>query len=268
MNNQPSVLLMGTKAGAVIALEKLIESNFFIKGVVVPADYDSSWQSKPTLEERAKQNGIPVYFGQADVPLEKVDYVISYMYRHLVKDKLLKLAQKGAINFHPAPLPEFGGFAFYNLAIIEESPFYGCSCHHMDSSFDTGDIVKVRTFGINPGVETAYSLERKTQVEMLKLFDDVIHFIKNDNELPSIPQDKTRHRYLTRHEFEALKVISKSMSNSEIQKFARAFWYPPYTSAIMLSEANEKVSIVPECVLKELALLLHRKDFEYLRASI
>ena len=111
------------------------------------------------------------------------------------------MARKSAINFHPAPLPEFGGFAFYNLAILEEKTSYGCTCHHMDSSFDTGDIVKVRTFPMNYETDTALSLERKTQKEMLLLFDEIIDLI-NDKSLPSVPQDPKKHRYYSLEQFE------------------------------------------------------------------
>ncbi len=96
-----------------------------------------------------------------------MDFVISYMYRHLVKGDVIAMAKQAAVNFHAGPLPAYGGWAFYNVAILENASEYGCTCHYMDEGFDTGPIFKVRNFPINTSLETACSLERKTQREMI-----------------------------------------------------------------------------------------------------
>ena len=59
------------------------------------------------------------------------------------------------------------------VAILEDSPEYGCTCHIMDENFDSGPLVKVRRFAINPREETALSLE-KSSTEMILLFREVI----------------------------------------------------------------------------------------------
>ena len=115
----PSAVLLASKPASAIVLQKLIKANWDVRCVVIPARYDQSWMSSPSLEEVAIFHKIPVKSSQYDVPYDKVDFVISYMYRNLVKSEIIQLALKAALNFHPAPLPEFGGFAFYNVAIIE-----------------------------------------------------------------------------------------------------------------------------------------------------
>ena len=262
---KPSVILLASKPGSALVLKKMLNAGWEVRCVVVPPKYDQSWMPSPSLEDVAAANKIPVKYNQYDVPLEKVDYVISYMYRNLVKSELIQRASLAALNFHPAPLPEFGGFAFYNVAIIEGSAKYGATCHHLDNGFDTGDLVKVRYFPINAEMETALTLERQTQLEMLLLFDEFMELAENDKPLPRIPQDPKRHRYLKLEEFERLKIIDASMPNDEIQKIARAFWFPPYNCAYLKLADDKKVQIIPDQVLDSVGEVLHANDYSRLK---
>jgi len=154
---------MGSKPGGIVALDILIKRKWNIL-YVVPSVVDSvSWISDINLDEFSYDNKL-VNLKQDEIPIDtEVDYVISYMYRNKVKLATLNMARKAALNFHAGPLPEYGGWAFYNLAILENSFEYGCTCHYMDENFDTGPLLKVRRFPIDPKKETAYSLEKKAQ---------------------------------------------------------------------------------------------------------
>jgi len=265
---KPSVLLLGSKPGAVAALSVLLERGWNVKGVVTSLKYNYSWLPSPTLDVFAADNNIPVMTTQAMVDLpEKVDFVISYMFRYRVKPEILALARRGAMNFHPAPLPEFGGWAFYNMAILEDSPEYGCTCHYMDDGFDTGPLFKVRRFPIDASRETAWSLERKTQKEMIDLFWEFCEAAESSENLPIEPQDASKMRYLTHEEFDALKQIDPSSDAETIQRQARAFWYPPYLCAY-LKVGAATIEVVPEIVKEELASIIHRDDHEALASPV
>jgi hypothetical protein len=82
-----SVLFLATKPASVLILKKMLSVGWEIKEVVIPRTYDQSWMPRPTLEEFAMQSSIPIFFSQKDVNIKEVDYVISYMYRNLVKEK-------------------------------------------------------------------------------------------------------------------------------------------------------------------------------------
>ena len=45
------------------------------------------------------------------------------------------------INFHPAPLPNYGGrnSAYYSL--LNEENYFGATIHYMNEKFDGGDII-------------------------------------------------------------------------------------------------------------------------------
>src|SRR3954469_5520464 len=260
--DRPSVTLLGAKPASVVALSILLERGWRVAYVVIPHGFDLSWYGGETLAERAADAGIPVVT-QPELPREPVDFVISYQFRHLVKPDVLALARRAALNFHAAPLPEFGGFAFYNVAILEGVTTYGCSCHHMDEDFDTGPLLEVRHFPIDPERETAYSLEARAQEEMLRLFADVCSLAESGAELPSEEQDRTRSRYFSRAQMEALKEIPPGADEQTVDRYARAFWYPPYECAYVVMNGH-RVDVVPEIAKQQLGRVLHAGDLDRL----
>ena len=251
-----SVIFMGSKPGSVVALSILLERGWKVKYVVTAPKFTHPWIAGPTLEDLGKAKGIEV-ITQDEIPRnEKVDFVISYMFRNLVKPDVLILARRAAINFHAAPLPEFGGWAFYNIAILENATEYGCTCHYMDKGFDTGPILKVRRFPIDALQETAFSLEQRAQEEMIRLFLDFCHISETRGTLPLEEQDKSKMRYLSRREFETLRKIPVDADEETINRYARAFWYPPYECAY-IEVGDAKVEVVPKIAKVQLAALLH-----------
>ncbi len=265
-DSKPSVILMGSKPGSVVALSILRERGWDIRCVAVTRSVAHPWVGGPDLEDAARAAGLPVVT-QAELPDDQaVDFVISYMFRYRVRPEVIRLAQRAALNFHAGPLPEFGGFAYYNVAILEDARQYGCTCHYMDEGFDTGPLLKVRRFPIHAAEETAYSLERKAQQEMIRLFLDFCRLAETQDELPVEQQDPSRMRYLTRREFEALKQIPPDASSETAQRIARAFWYPPYPCAYY-QRNGLKIEVVPEMVREELARHLHVDDLAELQAA-
>ena len=256
---------MGSKPGSVGALLSLVKNGFNIQAVVV-TEQDSEWLPTPSLREVATKLGFSVYDSQNQISGIKTDLLISYMYRDLVKEETLELARY-PINFHAGPLPNFGGWAFYNVAILEEQKEYGCTCHIMDKNFDTGPIVEVRKFSINPNNETAISLEKKSQKVMLKMFVDIIKRYKKDGDLNVVEQDKSTHRYMNKKQFSKLKIIPEDTNFAQADRIARAFWYPPYELAYFLTKRNIKIEMIPEVAKNDLAHHLHENDLKDLLDS-
>lgn len=265
---KPSVILLGSKPGSVAALSAMLKLGWDIKYVVVPRNYVIDWIDGPNLEEFAKSNNLNVLKSQKDIPKDiQVDLVISYMYRDLVKENVINLAKTAAVNFHAGPLPEFGGWAFYNIAILENATEYGCTCHYMDNGFDTGPLLKVSRFPIDASRETAWSLERKTQKDMIRLFGEFADMIEKGSILPIEIQDPEKMRYMNSAEFKKLKEIPKDADSEVIDRYARAFWYPPYECAYTMIN-NTKVEIIPEIAKSEVAKFLHKDDLSILNDAL
>lgn len=250
-------ILLGSKPGSVVALLLLIQRGWTVTEVVA-TPRQAIWLPGPSLFEVASALGIRTVTHQDQLKSKSADLVISYMYRSLVKPLT---ADRGrfAINFHAGPLPEFGGWAFYNLAILEGSSEYGCTCHIMDESFDTGPLVKVIRFKIDSSIETALSLEKKTQKQMVQLFDQVVANFERDNDFSLSPQPPDQMRYLDQLEFKKLKRIPDNASKIEADRIARAFWYPPYEVAYYESVNGTRIEVIPEIAKNDLAHSYHER---------
>jgi len=255
-----SAIILGSKPASVAALITLRNRGWEIKEVVASRS-QPDWLPCPSLYKLAQKFDIPVVEKQSELKATDVDLVISYMCRSLVKEPTLRRG-KYALNFHAGPLPEYGGWAFYNVAILENSEEYGCTCHVMDQGFDTGPLVKVRRFRINPVIETAYSLERKAQLEMLFLFEEIISIYESQGALPVVPQQFEKMRYMKAHEFSKLKEIPITATQEEVDRIARAFWYPPYEVAYLVTPSGVKLEVIPEIVKRDLAHRYHKDDLD------
>lgn len=264
--NNPSAILMGSKPGSVVALETMLDRGWDVPCVVASEGISHDWFDGPTLTEAARSAGIDVVH-QRDLSADmSVDFVISYMYRHLVKAETLELSRKAAVNFHPAPLPRFGGWAFYNVAILEDCKQYGVTCHHMDIGFDTGPLLKVKMFDVDCSQQTAVSLERESQQQMIALFCEFVLLAERGEALPKCAQDEANMRYMTKGEFAALKQIPETATPEEIDRIARAFWYPPYECAYVM-QGESRVEVVPELAKQQIAEAIQFGVYSDLRAA-
>ena len=230
-----NVILMGRKPGATTALEHLISKGIGIKFVVAPQAEDHA----ATLRDAALRYNIPVFSDDAEVyrmihaanPLvADIDLVISYLYWNKIKKPLIDLPALGCVNFHPAPLPEYKSRAGYNTAILDGKKEFGASAHFIDSEdFDSGPIISVKKFSIDPERETAHSLEKKTQEALLELFKEVMEVFLAGDEIAVRPNEGGL--YLTQKQLEKLKEINPEDSLEDINAKVRAFFFPPYSGA-------------------------------------
>ena len=190
--------------------------------------------------------------------LKDIDLVISYLFWKKIKKPLIELPKLGCINFHPAPLPDFRGVAPYSFGILEKTTFWGVSAHFVDESFDTGDIIKIKKFDIEPDIETAFSLEQKSQKVMFELFKEVMIGLLDKGSFPRKPQMSKGH-YFSKDYFEEIRKISSDDSLEEIKIKIRAFWYPPFDGAT-LSIKNKDFTLIDENILKEIAVNYNQKN--------
>jgi len=161
-------------------------------------------------------------------PPTGVDVVLSFLHPRLIREPLLSVGRLGCLNFHPAPLPDFRGVGGYNLAILEALEEWGVSCHFVDASLDTGDLVEVERFPIDREGATALSLDIDTQEWLAGLFERVVGRLLSGEELPRSPQGEGR--YVSQEEFERLRVIR---AGDDLERKLRAFWYPPHPGALV-----------------------------------
>ena len=188
--------------------------------------------------------------------LKNIDLVISYGFPKLIKNPLISIGKIGCINFHPAPLPEWRGMGgVFNIALYEEIKNWGVTCHFIDSTFDTGDIIKINQFPIDPHNNTLFTLIELCQSEVLKLFKEVIDAILEGKEIPRFPQQNGR--YISKKYFDEIRNINLDDSIENIDKKISSFWYPPYHGASIKIKEKE-YSLVNSEILKKIGDLVWR----------
>src|SRR4051794_25618631 len=141
------------------------------------------------------------------------DYIVSYLSRWLVPERLLNKARIAAINFHPAS-PAYPGIGCNNFALYEEAKEYGVTCHHMASQVDTGPIIAVKQFPVFH-TDNVVSLLSRTYDHQLVLFYEVMSFILEGKQLPAVNEQWTRKPF-SRKDLNDLGRISSEMSKEEI----------------------------------------------------
>ena len=191
------------KRSAARALDWLVAQGCEVAAVVA-AKPDRFTVEEQRLDLVAERHGLPLV---SDVelyeePPEDVDVVISFLFWKLIREPLVTLGRIGCLNFHPAPLPDLRGLGGYNVAVLEGLEEWGVSCHFVDEQFDTGDLVRVDRFPIDPDTATAFSLDIESQERLLSLFQRVLGQAIAGEELPRMPQGSGR--YVDADEFEQL----------------------------------------------------------------
>ncbi|HEX3277321.1 MAG TPA: formyltransferase family protein [Thermoleophilaceae bacterium] len=243
------VVFMGkSKRSAVRALDGLVERGAEVPAVVAP-EPDPALHESQRLDLAAQRLGLPlVSEGELyGAPPADVDVVVSFLFWNLIREPLLSLGSVGCLNFHPAPLPDYRGVGGYNVAILEGLPSWGVSCHLVDERFDTGDVVEIERFEIDPDAETAFSLDLKSQDHLLAVFQRVLDRALAGEPLPREPQGEGR--YLSREEFEELRVVR---AGDDLSRKLRAFWYPPWPGATIEVDGR-RLTLVDEQLLSQVA---------------
>ncbi|MGE8319956.1 MAG: methionyl-tRNA formyltransferase [Comamonas sp.] len=243
------VLFMGRKQVAADTLKTIAAMpNVEIVGVLT----DSHLENSPTAEF-ARAEGLEVL--DFDDALRRMkngemdfDFGVSVLYWRRLKEEFLTIPRLGVINFHPAPLPEYKGVAGYNLAILEGRTRWAVSAHYVDEKIDSGAIIEVLDFAIDPDSMLCTTLEKKSMQALRDLIDKTLHRVFASNALlESFPN--VGGRYVSRNEMEEMKKI---MPGDDVERKVRAFWFPPYEGAYVEMD-GKRFTLVSHDVLKSLS---------------
>ncbi|MBQ4284570.1 MAG: hypothetical protein IJB96_11675 [Lachnospira sp.] len=250
------MIFMGRKKYAAEMLQWTVDQGIEVALVCT----DSQFQNSPTML-KANELGIPVVsMEEAENYVNShpgdIDIVVSYLYWRKIHNPLIDGPKYGCINFHPAILPDWRGTAGYNIAILKKLPEWGATAHYVDKNFDTGSIIRVYKFNFDYRIETAQSLEKKTQNVQMDLYKSIILDILEKGKLSSTPQKKEDGVYISKKEMlEMMRIDLNNLENEDLDLKIRAFWFPPYDGAGF--EVNGKFYTL---VNNEILKTLHPKD--------
>ncbi len=160
-------------------LKALLEQNFEIQAVFTHVDNPNENIWFNSVAEMAAKHNIPVYAPedvnhpvwvgrlQAMAP----DFFFSFYYRDLLKEELLAIPSKGALNLHGSLLPKYRGRVPLNWALINGEKETGVTLHYMTAKADAGDIVAQKAFAINDN-DNACTLFGKAVEAATELLDE------------------------------------------------------------------------------------------------
>jgi len=264
------VIYMGKNKPSVNSgLRYLVDKGIHVEAVVAPPYDEDSCPSQQLICVAEKLNIPTATDGEIyDVlankkelnlkygyDLDQIDLVISFLFWKKIRKSLINLPTIACINFHPAPLPEFRGVCGYSYAIYEGLNYWGVSAHYVSEEIDKGDIIITKKFEIDPTLETAFSLEQRTQPILLDLFKDVIDTVGSGNELPRTAQGEGR--YISIADCDKFKIIKENNTRDEIERKIRAFWYPPYGGAA-IDIMGVNYTIVNDKILNDLGIIYRK----------
>lgn len=253
--------MLGRKPVSCAALEYMLERGVEVAGVVTPEPGDGELHGR-TLWETARSHGVPLideaelYAGLTGAPtplsekIGEVDLLICMFHQAKIREPVLGIGRIASVNFHPAPLPEYRGWGVYNQAILDDIAYWGAAAHHMDERFDAGDLVDQERFDVEMARETCYSLERRTQPALLRLFNRVLDVALRDGALPRTSQGKGRT--ITKADFLRQRVVAPGDDPALIERKIRAFWYPPHEGALV-EIGGKQFTILDNDMLRALA---------------
>ena len=246
------MIYMGRKKQSVELLKWTLEQGIEVVAVCT----DSQFENSPTAKY-AREVNIPVIsMEEAEEYVmshpKQIDLVVSYLYWRRIRKPLIEGPNYGCINFHPAILPDWKGCGGYNIAILKKLPQWGVTAHYVDETIDTGKIIRVNRFDFDYKTDTAQSLEKVTQDELMKLYKQIILEVKEKGRLETLDVDNSQGTYISRKQMNDMKKITdEDLESEDLDVKVRAFWFPPYDGAY-IERNGKKYTLVDKEILDTL----------------
>ena len=196
------IVFMGTASFSRHVLEKLLENNFNIIGVITQPDRYVGRKkilTMPEVKEVAIKHAIPVYQPQRikqdyqEIIDLKPDLIITAAYGQIVPEAILKTPRLGCINVHASLLPKYRGGAPVHYAIINGEKVTGVTIMYMAKKMDAGNIISQAKINISNQETTGELYERLSIVGADLLIETLPSIIEGNN--TSIEQDESLVTY-------------------------------------------------------------------------
>jgi len=157
---------------------------------------------------------------------EGIDLIIVASYDQIIRSRLLKLPNLGAINVHPSLLPRYRGPSPLQWSILKGEKETGVTIHFIDEGIDTGDIILQNKIDI-PDSITISGLRLLTNKLSEYMIVDVINMLVNGI-ITRRKQESTEATYYKKPVIE--RRISENDDPEWIWRVLRA--YSPYPKAV------------------------------------
>lgn len=161
---------------------------------------------------------------------------VSFLYNSKIPASELNVKNRTWINFHPAPLPEYRGRNVAYQAIRNGDPDFGATLHYVDETFDTGDIITVSRFPIEP-TDHAGDVAEKARYACLDLFKEYIPLFLAGQK-PQGYQQRSGNYYKRK------PINSEIQMDAMVKQQIRAVTAPPHYAYVNIN--GRKYNLIPE----------------------
>lgn len=233
------VIFMGTPDFAVGTLEAIITAGHEVVGVVTQPDKRQGRSSElrmSPVKECAIKHNIDVYQPVKVRDPEFVEIlrgmepevIVVVAFGQIIPKSVLEMPKYGCVNVHASLLPKYRGAAPIQWAVINGDEVTGVTTMLMDEGIDTGDILMVREYKVEPK-ETGGSLFDKLENIGAELLVETLDGLKAGSITP-IPQGEN-FTHVGKLE-KTTGVIDFNKSAVEIERLIRGLnpWPSAYTS--------------------------------------
>lgn len=258
------ILMMGTSNFALPSLEKLIESDYNLLGLVTQVDKPKGRGYKiqyPPTKTLALRKNLPVWQFKS-IKEEKaydiisnlhLDLIVVVAYGQIIPNCILSLPKYGCINLHASLLPKYRGAAPLNWALIKGEKVTGNTIAWVTEELDSGDIILQEEYKITPQDNFGVLhdiLATKGAVLLLKAIKLI-----NNKIAQRTPQDKLQASYAPPFKKNELS-INWNQSSENIHNFVRGFSPKP---GVFTYLDNKMLKILNTVPFSQLTISLKKK---------
>lgn len=192
----------------------------------------------------------------------KIDFIISYRYRHILSKEIIDYVGGRAINLHTSYLPWNRGADPNLWSILENTP-KGVSIHYMDEGLDTGPIVaRSKTFFLEDDtLKTSYNHLHKKMLKLFRNFWPVIREQKRQFVFPEekgsyhSKKDKAKVEHLLTNGWDTtIKELKQNQKNmgGKIMNNLKTFG-----KTLLTIDANSTVFTKAQMIVEDKVLIIH-----------
>jgi methionyl-tRNA formyltransferase len=173
----------------------------------------------------------------------KPDYVISIQYPWILSNDVLGVLDGRFLNLHNAKLPDYRGHNSITHEILNFEQYHFSTLHLMTNDVDRGNLIMSRKIPIKKN-DTAHSLWLRSVKSSILILQNWFQTCKKNNNFPKGKKILGEGNYYPK-EFDQLKRVPENSSAEVIERWARAFFFPPYEPAYIMY-GEKKVYVLPE----------------------
>jgi len=164
------------------------------------------------------------------------DYILSIQYPWILSQNLIDFMSGRILNLHNAKLPDFRGHNSFSHEILNHETSHTTTLHWISAEVDRGRIVFTKEIDIFED-DTAFSLWKRSIGSCHSVLDEWFEYLEVNKRFPQ-GKPVPGGGFYFRKDISSLKKIPDGATQDMIDRWSRAFWFPPHEPAYMKFKEN------------------------------